>query len=72
MNTNSGRVNAYIVATAEASGWVPASSDSGGFDKSLKMVDTPPPVTARNHPCPCGSGKKYKRCCIESTREHPV
>ena len=19
----------------------------------------------RNDPCPCGSGKKYKRCCIE-------
>jgi len=19
----------------------------------------------RNEPCPCGSGKKYKRCCIE-------
>jgi predicted aspartyl protease len=21
------------------------------------------PVVARNSPCPCGSGKKYKRCC---------
>ncbi len=21
----------------------------------------------RNEPCPCGSGKKYKRCCIERT-----
>ena len=19
----------------------------------------------RNDPCPCGSGKKYKRCCID-------
>ncbi|HWW64228.1 MAG TPA: SEC-C metal-binding domain-containing protein, partial [Sphingomonadaceae bacterium] len=19
--------------------------------------------TGRNQPCPCGSGKKYKRCC---------
>ncbi|PYT73444.1 MAG: hypothetical protein DMG41_28675 [Acidobacteria bacterium] len=19
----------------------------------------------RNDPCPCGSGKKYKRCCLE-------
>ena len=18
----------------------------------------------RNHPCPCGSGKKFKRCCL--------
>jgi uncharacterized protein len=21
----------------------------------------------RNHPCPCGSGKKYKRCCGDAT-----
>jgi len=19
----------------------------------------------RNHPCPCGSGKKFKKCCLE-------
>ncbi|MHC9543381.1 MAG: SEC-C metal-binding domain-containing protein [Vulcanimicrobiota bacterium] len=23
----------------------------------------------RNEPCPCGSGKKYKKCCIEKDRE---
>ncbi|MCP4129595.1 MAG: SEC-C domain-containing protein [bacterium] len=23
--------------------------------------------TGRNEPCPCGSGKKYKRCCMEKT-----
>jgi uncharacterized protein YecA (UPF0149 family) len=23
------------------------------------------PRVGRNEPCPCGSGKKYKRCCIE-------
>jgi hypothetical protein len=22
------------------------------------------PRTGRNDPCPCGSGKKYKRCCL--------
>ena len=27
--------------------------------------DNPP---GRNDPCPCGSGLKYKRCCIEPTR----
>jgi uncharacterized protein len=25
--------------------------------------------TGRNDPCPCGSGRKYKRCCIDSTPE---
>jgi len=23
------------------------------------------PKTGRNDPCPCGSGKKYKHCCLE-------
>ena len=22
-----------------------------------------PPKTGRNEPCPCGSGKKFKKCC---------
>lgn len=28
--------------------------------KPQKVSSTPP----RNSPCPCGSGKKYKKCCI--------
>lgn len=24
-----------------------------------------PPQTGRNQPCPCQSGKKYKRCCLD-------
>ena len=25
----------------------------------------------RNDPCPCGSGKKYKRCCMNSvSKQH--
>lgn len=23
----------------------------------------------RNDPCPCGSGKKYKRCCLNKAKE---
>jgi uncharacterized protein YecA (UPF0149 family) len=23
-----------------------------------------PPRVGRNEPCPCGSGKKFKRCCL--------
>ncbi len=26
-------------------------------------TSTPPPKPGRNHPCPCGSGKKFKNCC---------
>lgn len=24
--------------------------------------------TGRNEPCPCGSGKKFKKCCLDATR----
>lgn len=34
-----------------------------------ELTPTAPPSTkarvGRNEPCPCGSGKKYKRCCID-------
>lgn len=28
-----------------------------------------PPRPGRNEPCPCGSGKKFKRCCIDPTSQ---
>jgi len=30
------------------------------------------PAISRNQPCPCGSGKKYKRCCIGKTVQSPT
>lgn len=24
--------------------------------------------TGRNEPCPCGSGKKFKKCCAQAER----
>ncbi|MCF7968728.1 MAG: SEC-C domain-containing protein [Methylococcaceae bacterium] len=24
-----------------------------------------PAKVGRNDPCPCGSGKKYKKCCLD-------
>jgi len=27
-------------------------------------VDSATPVVGRNEPCPCGSGRKYKQCCL--------
>ena len=28
-----------------------------------KLVKNHEKKVSRNEPCPCGSGKKYKRCC---------
>ena len=39
-------------------------------EKVIRQLDVPPPKPyrappriGRNDPCPCGSGKKYKKCC---------
>ena len=31
----------------------------------------PGPKVGRNDPCPCGSGKKYKKCCIDKSEITP-
>jgi hypothetical protein len=30
------------------------------------------PIVGRNAPCPCGSGKKYKKCCLPSQVTEPA
>jgi hypothetical protein len=37
----------------------------GAFDEMLspKPIRNPGARIGRNDPCPCGSGKKYKKCC---------
>ena len=40
--------------------------------ESLRRQLTPPKsTTGRNQPCPCGSGRKYKMCCLSSA-VHPL
>ena len=34
----------------------------GGDDAAIKTVRHDQPKVGRNEPCPCGSGKKYKKC----------
>jgi len=34
----------------------------GGDDATPKTVRRDEPKVGRNAPCPCGSGKKYKKC----------
>ena len=38
--------------------------------REQRQLALPPakPIAGRNDPCPCGSGKKYKKCCIDKDR----
>jgi len=42
----------------------PAERAVDAFDHDLPFVRAEPKV-GRNDPCPCGSGKKYKKCCLQ-------
>jgi len=33
--------------------------------KRAELTDVPSEKIGRNEPCPCGSGKKYKHCCLD-------
>jgi uncharacterized protein YecA (UPF0149 family) len=35
----------------------------GGVDAAVKTVKRAAAKVGRNDPCPCGSGRKYKKCC---------
>ncbi|WP_017559260.1 preprotein translocase subunit SecA [Nocardiopsis baichengensis] len=39
-----------------------APSEDGGVDKRTETVEDSYAGTPRNAPCPCGSGKKFKKC----------
>jgi hypothetical protein len=45
-----------------------ATFDDDDEDESEPLVEQvirTEPKTGRNDPCPCGSGKKYKKCCMQ-------
>ncbi len=54
-------------ASSSSGGVAPAMARSGGGMLSAGPVPPTPnrhlPKIGRNDPCPCGSGKKYKKCC---------
>jgi preprotein translocase subunit SecA len=64
--TFSGGASTTAGASALPRGVTPAASPlptrTGGDDADVKTVRRDEPKVGRNDPCPCGSGKKYKKC----------
>jgi SWIM/SEC-C metal-binding protein len=63
---------AELEAIFERNGWkheitVDANKPENTFDLDQLLNPIAPakaaPKVGRNEPCPCGSGKKYKKCC---------
>jgi preprotein translocase subunit SecA len=49
-------------AAASATASAPRPARVGGDDAPVRTVRREEPKVGRNDPCPCGSGKKYKKC----------
>jgi len=49
-------------ASAGPGAFAPRPARTGGDDAPVKTVRREEPKVGRNDPCPCGSGKKYKKC----------
>ena len=49
--------------SAAPTGAGPRRESQGGVDAAVKTVRRAAEKVGRNDPCPCGSGKKYKKCC---------
>jgi preprotein translocase subunit SecA len=47
---------------AESSNSTYGDAADGGKPKKQQTVRRDKPKVGRNDPCPCGSGKKYKKC----------
>ncbi|MCP4572121.1 MAG: preprotein translocase subunit SecA [bacterium] len=62
MQTQHGQVSAYDQAAA-GSPTQKAQGPPPGSDAAPRPVQRETPKVGRNDPCPCGSGRKYKKCC---------
>jgi len=69
MNTDTGLIYKKIeIDAARACGQKDPARDF--LDKLVPVTPTKvqlarkPPRVGRNEPCPCGSGKKFKKCCF--------
>jgi len=51
-----------IRGNSGAAGQAPPKPARTGGDDVVKQVKRDEPKVGRNDPCPCGSGKKYKKC----------
>ena len=62
------RIGPFTDTAAELARWIidgepDITPDEGEFDPQMPIVN-PLRGVGRNDPCPCGSGKKFKKCCL--------
>ena len=70
MNTNDGRIYSPDSLKKMKESWIESTAEFEKRFKPMVIAPTPrqlarkPPKVGHNEPCPCGSGRKFKRCCL--------
>jgi hypothetical protein len=70
-----GKFTLFGDTVAELAGWFDSESEAVG-NETLNWLDSlgtphrePLRKVGRNDPCPCGSGKKFKKCCLNAASD---
>lgn len=68
--------NGHIFTAEAADALRKARDDDGSVipmerEPTAKQLSRKPPKVGRNEPCPCGSGKKFKKCHLTVTGSRP-
>lgn len=57
-----------MASKVKSRGWKPlAKHVDEGYELKDKSITRTSSKISRNSPCPCGSGKKYKKCHLDTT-----
>lgn len=59
---NAVRRGEFDATKAESERWAASKDGQDTFRELLASTRRAPPQPGRNEPCPCGSGRKWKRC----------
>jgi len=62
LNDPTAQPSAFSGGSTMARGGAPVPARTGGDDAKVKTVRRDVAKVGRNDPCPCGSGKKFKKC----------
>ena len=58
-----GRLSGGRALAAQVRATAPAYRERAA--RGVRVERRAAPKVGRNDPCPCGSGKKYKKCCMD-------
>lgn len=67
MNTNTGEVKVQLTQEEKKNGqWKEIDEANLPERKRKQLAATGRTTVSRNSPCPCGSRKRFKRCCMSA------